>query len=440
MPGPAAARRPAELRGLIEDAVRAGRLRRRKPARDRGAETARAGRDRRRGPARGGDRLLDLGAAADPAAGAMAPSRAPGRRPSVQPGLPAAARRDLRRRADRARPPRTRPPALYEAIGMRVLRVRKEIDGFIADRLLEALWREALWLVDDGVATTEEIDDAIRFGAGLRWSFMGTFLTYRLAGGRSRHAAFPGPVRPGPEAALDQAGRARTDRGADRPGLGTIRRSGGRRLDPRSRAQARRLPRGGAGRRCARRIMAPARCSRRTNAGCASRARPCGAEPRTTGRTAGALARPRPARLDRLQRPYDRAPLSAVFRRGDRRPAAPDRGRRRLSGRAAQLLHGRDPSDAPRRGPVSTRPSRSTPRSWPPTPSGCTFFTGSGAAATARCWPAPSRCCSTSTRPPARSSRRRARSWPPSRAWRRAMRTCRGRRAAGEAWAIRDKA
>src|SRR5207302_7624014 len=60
---------------------------------------------------------------------------------------------------------------------------RHEIDGFIADRLLEALWREALWLVADDVATVEEIDDAIRFGPGLRWAAMGSFLTYRLAGG-----------------------------------------------------------------------------------------------------------------------------------------------------------------------------------------------------------------------------------------------------------------
>lgn len=72
---------------------------------------------------------------------------------------------------------------IYEALGMRPLHVRKEVPGFIADRLLEALWREALHLVNDGVATTGEIDDAIRFGAGLRWSFMGTFLTYTLAGG-----------------------------------------------------------------------------------------------------------------------------------------------------------------------------------------------------------------------------------------------------------------
>jgi carnitine 3-dehydrogenase len=78
-----------------------------------------------------------------------------------------------------------RASEIYASIGMKPLRVRKEIDGFIADRLLEAVWREALWLVKDGVATTEEIDDAIRYGAGLRWSFMGTFLIYRLAGGEA---------------------------------------------------------------------------------------------------------------------------------------------------------------------------------------------------------------------------------------------------------------
>ena len=77
----------------------------------------------------------------------------------------------------------TRALELYASLGMRPLRVRSEIDGFVADRLLEALWREALWLVEDDVATVEEIDDAIRFGPGLRWAQMGTFLTYRIAGG-----------------------------------------------------------------------------------------------------------------------------------------------------------------------------------------------------------------------------------------------------------------
>jgi len=72
---------------------------------------------------------------------------------------------------------------IYAGLGMRPLHVKKEVPGFVADRLLEALWREALHLVNDGVATTGEIDDAIRYGAGIRWSFMGSFLTYTLAGG-----------------------------------------------------------------------------------------------------------------------------------------------------------------------------------------------------------------------------------------------------------------
>ena len=63
--------------------------------------------------------------------------------------------------------------------------MRKEIDGFVSDRLLEALWREALWLVEEDVATTDEIDRAIYLGPGLRWAAMGTFLTYRIAGGEA---------------------------------------------------------------------------------------------------------------------------------------------------------------------------------------------------------------------------------------------------------------
>ncbi len=76
-----------------------------------------------------------------------------------------------------------RAAAVYRSVGMEPLVLRTEIDGFVADRLMEAMWREALWLVADDVATVAEIDDAIRLGAGLRWSFMGTFLTYRTAGG-----------------------------------------------------------------------------------------------------------------------------------------------------------------------------------------------------------------------------------------------------------------
>lgn len=68
-------------------------------------------------------------------------------------------------------------------MGMVPLHVRREIDGHIADRLLEAVWREALWLIHDDVATTQEIDAAIKHGFGLRWAQMGLFETYRLGGG-----------------------------------------------------------------------------------------------------------------------------------------------------------------------------------------------------------------------------------------------------------------
>lgn len=74
---------------------------------------------------------------------------------------------------------------IITGLGMYPLHVRKEIDAHIADRFLEAVWREALWLVKDGVATTEEIDNAIRYGFGIRWGQMGLFETYRTAGGEA---------------------------------------------------------------------------------------------------------------------------------------------------------------------------------------------------------------------------------------------------------------
>ncbi len=73
--------------------------------------------------------------------------------------------------------------AFYRSIGMYALHVRKEIEGYLSDRLQEAVWREILHLVKDGVATTGELDDAIRYGPGLRWAIMGTGLIYHMAGG-----------------------------------------------------------------------------------------------------------------------------------------------------------------------------------------------------------------------------------------------------------------
>lgn len=79
---------------------------------------------------------------------------------------------------------------ILRGIGMYPLTVRQEIDAHIADRLLEAVWREALWLVKDGIATTAEIDEAIRMGFGIRWAQMGLFETYRIAGGEAGMAHF----------------------------------------------------------------------------------------------------------------------------------------------------------------------------------------------------------------------------------------------------------
>ena len=82
-----------------------------------------------------------------------------------------------------AAPVRERAVDLLRRIGMHPLLIRKEIAAHVADRLLEAVWRESLWLVRDDVATTAEIDAAIRYGFGLRWAQMGLFESYRIAGG-----------------------------------------------------------------------------------------------------------------------------------------------------------------------------------------------------------------------------------------------------------------
>ena len=73
--------------------------------------------------------------------------------------------------------------AYFEQVGMQVLRLKKEIDGYICDRLQEALWREALHILDKDIATTGDIDDSVVYSAGMRWAFMGSFMTYHIGGG-----------------------------------------------------------------------------------------------------------------------------------------------------------------------------------------------------------------------------------------------------------------
>jgi carnitine 3-dehydrogenase len=73
----------------------------------------------------------------------------------------------------------------FTYIGMHPLHVRREVPGHLTDRLQEAMWREILHLVNDGVATPGELDESIIYGPGLRWAAMGTNLIYHLAGGES---------------------------------------------------------------------------------------------------------------------------------------------------------------------------------------------------------------------------------------------------------------
>ncbi|MBO1332413.1 L-carnitine dehydrogenase [Streptomyces sp. VRA16 Mangrove soil] len=84
---------------------------------------------------------------------------------------------------------RTAPDAVrwaarfYEIAGKSVITMDREVPGFIANRLQEALWREALHMVANGEATVADIDRSITEGPGLRWALMGPMLTFALAGG-----------------------------------------------------------------------------------------------------------------------------------------------------------------------------------------------------------------------------------------------------------------
>jgi carnitine 3-dehydrogenase len=74
--------------------------------------------------------------------------------------------------------------AFYRHAGKACLTMDREVPGFVGNRLQEALWREALHMIDSGQATVAQIDDSITYGPGLRWALMGPMLTFHLAGGQ----------------------------------------------------------------------------------------------------------------------------------------------------------------------------------------------------------------------------------------------------------------
>ncbi len=78
----------------------------------------------------------------------------------------------------------------YSRAGKLPLLLSKEYPAFLANRLLEAVWREALHLVKDGLATVQEIDRAMTYAPALRWAVMGPFMIYHLAGGEGGMSHF----------------------------------------------------------------------------------------------------------------------------------------------------------------------------------------------------------------------------------------------------------
>jgi carnitine 3-dehydrogenase len=74
--------------------------------------------------------------------------------------------------------------AFYRHAGKVCLTMDQEVSGFVGNRLQEALWREALHMIEAGEATVQQIDDSIAYGPGLRWALMGPVMTFHLAGGQ----------------------------------------------------------------------------------------------------------------------------------------------------------------------------------------------------------------------------------------------------------------
>ena len=100
--------------------------------------------------------------------------------------------------------------------GKRPIRIRREVPGHVANRMQVALYREAIHLVLEEVASIADVDAAIAYGPGLRWAFMGPHMAHHLAGGRGGRARLSGPSR-------------RVGAGSERRGLGPF-----ERRDPRA--------------------------------------------------------------------------------------------------------------------------------------------------------------------------------------------------------------
>ncbi len=102
--------------------------------------------------------------------------------------------------------------AFYRGIGKQPVRLHKEVPGHIANRLAAALWREAIHLVVEGVASVKDVDAAVKHGPGLRWACMGPHLIYHLGGGPGGIQHFIDHLGPAFERWWDDLGNPRLTR------------------------------------------------------------------------------------------------------------------------------------------------------------------------------------------------------------------------------------
>lgn len=99
----------------------------------------------------------------------------------------------------------------YESIGKVTIEVKREVPGHIANRLQAALWREAIHLVNEGVASVRDVDTAVSSGPGLRWAVMGPTLLFHLGAGEGGLAAFCERYAPSFNRWWDDLGRPHLD-------------------------------------------------------------------------------------------------------------------------------------------------------------------------------------------------------------------------------------
>ena len=113
--------------------------------------------------------------------------------------------------------PRTDPTitaralAFYNGVGKVALEIKKEIPGFVANRLQAAIFQECVFLVTEGVVTLDQLDDVVTNSLGIRWATSGPFLSFHLGGGPGGLAHFLEHLGPPTEAAWKHLGKASLD-------------------------------------------------------------------------------------------------------------------------------------------------------------------------------------------------------------------------------------